>query len=395
MSILKMYNESRVSLSKYIEYREKLIENIKQLNNWNLGIYGESTEGRELYYLSHQAGKDKPTIMIVAGFHGSEPASIAAATLLPYSLEYNDPITPYYRPDEILENLNIVIVPLINPDGFNRYIECYKRNNEPSWKNTCILARFNANMKDLNRDWVYLEEKETRYLHLLINKINPHFISDHHEFLAAKESPPKWAIETEGFMATLTDNPYMLIRDDLVEVSAEIMNETGYSIEKITGWKTKYRHFGGAKRTALPPYVLGSHVPLENIPKLLVETWGVGLHDYLWDERVNVHLTAMYSILYYAVKNAEKLLEIKKRDDPPPYDFEGYVIEGEEADKALNLLQLHGIRIDRNKVYLRNNKWRIITVMLDEEIEYNKILAEKRNGPYTLQRKFKIKVKRF
>jgi len=106
-------------------------------------------------------------------------------------------------------------------------------------------------------------------------------------------------------------------------------------------------------------------------------------------------LTAMYSILYYAVKNAEKLLEIKKRDDPHPYDFEGYVIEGEEADKALNLLQLHGIRINGEKVYLRNNKWRIITVMLDEEIEYNKILAEKRNGPYTLQRKFKIKVKRF
>ncbi len=395
MSLPKLYNESRVLLGKFILHHKELLEGINNLDGWKLGTYGESTQGHNLYYLIHYVGEDKPTVMIVSGQHGSEPAGIAAATLLPYSLSFNDPVTLYYRISEILENINIVIVPCANPDGFYEYIKCYEENNEPSWKNTCIHARFNSRMRDINRDWVFLEEKETRNLHLLVNKIKPDIVLDHHEFLAARESPPKWAIDTEGFMATLTDNPYLLVRDDIVELSAKLMRETGYAIERITGWKTKYRHFGGGERSTPPPYILGAHLPLENKAKLLVETWGVGLHDYLWGDRVNVHLTAMYSVLQYIADNREEILNLRNKSDEPNTDYSGYIISGDDRDKALELLRLHGIDVDGNKVYLKENTWRITTVLLDEDIEYNRRLAEKRLGPYTLQRKYRIKVERF
>ncbi len=384
----------------FIEKYDQLIDMIADIPGWDLEVIGYTAGGMPLYAMKHIVGNDKPRILIVGGQHGNEPAGIAASIVLPYSLVADMPPSLFFDTDSLVNSLNIAIIPLANPDGFARYLECISVNPGPSWLNTCPSARLNSRYADINRDWMYLEQEETKAIHSFINKYNPDLVLDLHEFLARGSSPPKWAIETEGFMVTLTDNPYMMVHKDIIDLAHNVMIYTEKAIENIIGWKVKTRHFSGKTDLVPPPNILGAHLPLENKAKLLVETWGVGLHYYLWNERVTTHLVAIYSSTHYIASHSGEINRIREAinsDHPYGIGVKGYKIEGpdKELRKVRKLLELHNIFLNTNNtVYLRPGNWRITVILLDEDIEFNQKLKERFLGPLTIQRKYRVIVNR-
>ncbi|MHB0970927.1 MAG: M14 family metallopeptidase [Thermoanaerobaculia bacterium] len=160
--------------------------------------YGESSEGRPLVYAvitspenrsrlaeirsavaelnrpdattddrAAAIAKSNPAIVWLAyGIHGNESSSSEAAMMVASTLLRDDPEMRALR-----EKLVIVIDPLENPDGRERYIGWFRQSlgvspnaspdalehHEP-WPG----GRYNHYLVDMNRDWAWATQKETR-----------------------------------------------------------------------------------------------------------------------------------------------------------------------------------------------------------------------------------------
>ncbi|MED4137523.1 M14 family metallopeptidase [Priestia megaterium] len=130
-----------------------------------LKIIGNSQQGRDipaLYFSKEKKFADgktskKPTIWLQSQIHGNEPASgesvLAVATRL----------TEDFGKD-VLNKVNIVIVPRINPDG------------------SYAFKRQLANNLDGNRDYIKLESPEVQSVRAEFNRFSPEVVIDAHEY---------------------------------------------------------------------------------------------------------------------------------------------------------------------------------------------------------------------
>lgn len=103
-------------------------------------VIGRSTEGRNIYALELQSGKDTTTTVIFGAFHGDEQTGFHLVVQLAETL--------YAKPGLI--HSRVVLIPVLNPDGL------LKRK------------RTNANSVDINRNfptdnWTPVYEKKRNY----------------------------------------------------------------------------------------------------------------------------------------------------------------------------------------------------------------------------------------
>ncbi len=118
--------------------------------------------------------------------HGNEAVSSEAA--MKVAFEILNPDNPVTR--EVLRNTIVVIDPCVNPDGRERYTQWYNRvaaiDPDPSafarehtepWPG----GRYNHYLADLNRDWAWQQQKESRERVRLYNQWMPHLHADFHE----------------------------------------------------------------------------------------------------------------------------------------------------------------------------------------------------------------------
>ncbi len=129
-----------------------------------------------------------PAIVWLAfGVHGNETSSSEAALALAYSLA----AAP--RESELAKELGEMVVlidPLVNPDGRDRYVAFYHsvagekpnadvrslEHREP-WPG----GRPNHYLIDLNRDWAWLSQRESRARVSAYRLWEPHVYVDFHE----------------------------------------------------------------------------------------------------------------------------------------------------------------------------------------------------------------------
>lgn len=129
--------------------------------------------------------KSTPAVAWLAfGVHGNESSSAEAAMAVAGTL-VND---PSYAP--LLDNLVVVIDPLLNPDGRERYIEWFMHargadpnpnpdayeHNEP-WPG----GRVNHYLIDMNRDWAWSSQREVRARIVQYRQWMPQVFVDFHE----------------------------------------------------------------------------------------------------------------------------------------------------------------------------------------------------------------------
>ena len=131
--------------------------------------------------------EELPAIAWMAySIHGNETSGADAAMAAIYHFiasEDKDTL-------EILDNMVIIIDPMMNPDGrarFAKSLEQY-RGTAPNYDDQSLLhtgdwpyGRTNHYFFDLNRDWIYVTQPETRGRVKLINEWKPQILVDAHE----------------------------------------------------------------------------------------------------------------------------------------------------------------------------------------------------------------------
>lgn len=121
-------------------------------------IHGKSEKNRDIYKLKFGSGKRK--ILIWSQMHGNESTGTKAVfDFLNFIKLFSDSEIV----KSISNNCELIIVPVLNPDGAEVY------------------TRVNSKNIDLNRDAVDLRAKESRLLRKVLDDFNPHFCFNLHD----------------------------------------------------------------------------------------------------------------------------------------------------------------------------------------------------------------------
>ena len=176
-------HEGRSLYAVFISSPENLnnLDEIKK--NINLLSDGNNTNANQARLLINKL----PAIAWMAySIHGNETSGADAAIASIYHfIASNDEETL-----TMLDNMVIIIDPMMNPDGrarFAKSLEQY-RGTSPNYDDQSLLhtgdwpyGRTNHYFFDLNRDWIYVTQPETRGRVKLINEWRPQILVDAHE----------------------------------------------------------------------------------------------------------------------------------------------------------------------------------------------------------------------
>lgn len=192
-------NEHRELVYLIITSRENH-ENLEEIRMNNLRLagleVGEPTENR------------KAIVWLSYNVHGNETSSSEAAMKTLYEL-----VSPSNSESkQWLESTVVVMDPMINPDGRDRYVNWYKSmvgttvNPDPAAREHRELwpgGRSNHYYFDLNRDWAWQKQKETRHRIAVYQQWMPHVHVDFHEM--GYNSPYYFAPAAKPFHNVITE----------------------------------------------------------------------------------------------------------------------------------------------------------------------------------------------
>lgn len=230
-SVLGFMMGQRAATHAQIEAVFKAIATSKRTK---LVPYAVSHEGRTLYYmviaseknlarldelragwgtLADQRGVDAARVKQLAEslpalawmaytIHGDETSGSDAAMAVAYHLAActDQSVT------DLLENIVVVIDPLMNPDGRDRCLTMVRENRtaQPNLDDQSMLhtdmwpsGRMNHYLFDMNRDWLLATQPETRGRIAAAMSFHPHFFMESHEMGSQDTflfSPPREAI---------------------------------------------------------------------------------------------------------------------------------------------------------------------------------------------------------
>src|SRR5690606_10558989 len=152
-------------------------------------------------------GEGAPTKAIVwlsYNVHGNESASTEASMQTIYDLLTSK--------SDYLENTVVIIDPCINPDRRDRYVNWHNQfknvpniidPNSKEHHEGWLSGRSNHYMFDLNRDWAWLTQIESRKRIKIFNQWLPHIHVDFHE--QGVNNPYYFAPAAEPFHEVVTD----------------------------------------------------------------------------------------------------------------------------------------------------------------------------------------------
>lgn len=193
-------SERRPLVAAFISSAEN-IARLEEIRKANLGATGMMTEGFD-------QEMQKPIVWLSYNIHGNEAVSMEAAMKVLYDLASGS------VPDveKWLQEVVVVIDPCENPDGRDRYANWYNqvkhqfrdinsdtREHREPWPG----GRFNHYLFDLNRDWAWQTQKETRHRIAIYQQYMPHIHVDLHEM--GFNSPYFFSPSAEPFHKSITD----------------------------------------------------------------------------------------------------------------------------------------------------------------------------------------------
>lgn len=325
-------NEQRLLQVAYISTPENLsnLESIRKNHLANAGIgTAQNSANKAIVWLSYNV-------------HGNESSSTEASMQTTYEL-----IT---QKKAWLENTVVIVDPCINPDGRDRYVNWYnqvasfpynsnqkaKEHDEP-WPG----GRPNHYLFDLNRDWAWATQVETRQRLKVYNTWLPHIHVDFHE--QGINEPYYFAPAAEPFHEVITDWQ----RDFQTQIGK---NHAGYF--DTEGWL----YFTRERFDLFYPSYGDTYPTFNGAIGMTYEQAGHGMAGLgiLTDEgdllslkdRIAHHHTTGLSTVEISSKNADKLnSEFKKYFSKNDFEYKSYVLEGNQdrINKLAELLDRHEI----------------------------------------------------
>jgi len=325
-------NERRPLTYAVVSTPENLanLEEIRQNNLKNAGlIEGSATPDKTIVWLSYNV-------------HGNEASSTEAAMETVYKL-----IT---EKKDLLQNVVVIMDPCVNPDGRDRYANWYNQaktepysidraaaeHNEP-WPG----GRPNHYLFDLNRDWAWATQIETRQRLKIYNQWMPQIHVDFHE--QGINEPYYFAPAAEPFHEVITD----FQRDFQTEIgknNAKYFDKNGWLFFTRERFDLLYPSYGDT----YPLYMGAIGMTYEQGGN---GSAGLGIktdEGYVLTlvDRVAHHVTTGLATVETASKNVEKLnSEFKKFFGPKDLEYKSYVLKG-SPDRLAALAQL----LDRHEI---------------------------------------------
>lgn len=284
---------------RYIPHLKLMsVLNSKALNK-SVQIMGKSVDGNSIPSLTLGQGSRK--ILLWSQMHGNETTTTKALMDLVNFLENNKVLA-----DTILSKCTITFIPMLNPDGANRY------------------TRNNANDIDLNRDAQEMSQPESRILRSVYDKIMPDYCFNLHDqrTIYSAGSDPKPA--TISFLAPAHD-----IEKSISDTRARSMQLISgifqYLQKKIPGNMGRYDD-------SFNPQCVGDTFQMLGTPTILLEAGHIGT-DY---ERENTR-----EIIFLALLEA---LCIVATDNVDTYKLESYFEISENKKLYFDIL-LHNAHL--------------------------------------------------
>ncbi len=328
-------NEGRPLTYAIISSPENL-KNIEQIRKDHLNSAGLLENG-------DSAESKKAIVWLSYNVHGNEASSTEAAMKTLYEL-----IT---AKKDWLENTVVIIDPCVNPDGRDRYVNWYnqvkttpytanpiaREHNEP-WPG----GRPNHYLFDLNRDWAWATQVETKQRLKVYNQWMPQIHVDFHE--QGINEPYYFAPAAEPFHEIIT--PFQ--RDFQTTIGknhAKYFDENGWLYFTKERFDLLYPSYGDT----YPIYMGAIGMTYEQAGNGAA---GLGIntregYELTLVDRVAHHFTTGISTVEIASQNVEKLnSEFKNFFKNQDSKYKSYALSGEPDKIAAleRLLDVHNIK---------------------------------------------------
>jgi len=326
--------------------------------------YGKTNEGRDLeivvissaYNIKHldslvhihqnsNKNENKAIVWLSFNVHGNEASCSEAAINTAYEL---------LKQKEVLENTIVIIDPCLNPDGRDRYVNWYNqyRNYPP---NTSLISmehhepwpsgRANHYLFDLNRDWAWATQIETKQRLKQFNIFQPHVHVDFHEQWI--NNPYYFAPAAEPFHEVIT-SWQREFQTKLGKRNAKNFDEKGWLYFTGEEFDLLYPSYGDTYPTFCGSIGMTYEQAGHGKAGLAVET---NNGDTLkLTDRIAHHTSTALETIKYSSLQAKNLIEeyqkFVKRDN---YKYKSYILYGKNQ-KLLRLkefLDLHEIEYSK------------------------------------------------
>lgn len=135
----------------YPDYDQMVSEIYKLAENYpnlvEIEQYGKSEEDRELLavHIYRKDGVERPSAMVAGNIHGNEMVGNRMAMAVAWRLVQGADKDPWVK--SLLDQMDFWVLPCINPDGYFKTVELYKKGDLKG-------HRKNANEVDLNRNFL-------------------------------------------------------------------------------------------------------------------------------------------------------------------------------------------------------------------------------------------------
>ena len=289
-----------------------------------------------------------PLVWLAYGVHGNESSSAEAAMGAAYVLAAGQGETA-----DLLRDVVVLLDPLSNPDGRERYVNGFKQRmgDTPNPRRTSAEhfepwpgGRQNHYMLDLNRDWAWASQQETRHRIAAYRHWEPQVYVDFHEM--GSESSYFFPPAAEPIHPRI-DRSVLAWLDTFGRANAAAFDRQGWIYFKgenfdlfYPGYGDSYPSFRGAVGMTYEMAGGGRAGQAVTLPDGSTLTLA---------DRVARHLTTSLATVRTVARNGRRLLEDfaanRARAASGPARTYLWPADQQEARALADLLTLHGIRV--------------------------------------------------
>lgn len=326
--------------------------------------YGNTYEGRPLFIAYISSASNLSNLDSIRQTHlnsmNGEGDASTAIVWLSYNVHGNESVSTeasmrtawelLTERQELLENTVVVIDPCINPDGRDRYVNWYNQfKNTPNnpdinskeHREPWLSGRPNHYMFDLNRDWVWITQTESRQRLKVFSKWYPHVHVDFHE--QGLNEPYYFAPAAEPLHEVIT--PWQKeFQVSLGKNHAKYFDKNGWYYFTKEHFDLLYPSYGDTYPTYNGAIGMTYEQGGSGVAGLAaITTYGDTL---TLKDRIAHHHTTGMSTVELSAQNAAKLNEeFRNYYKNPSFTYQSYVMQGDrDKIKSLtSLLDAHGI----------------------------------------------------
>lgn len=235
----------------------------------------------------------RPTVVLLAGQHGDEPAGTEALIVVAQDLAAG-------RFARILERVDVVVLPRANPDG------------------AAAFTRNAADGTDVNRDHLLLSTPEARAIAKLMVDVAPIVALDLHEYPVSAAFTAKFGgvqrFDALIQYATVANLPAFVTKAAEEWFRVPLIAGLRGAGMSVDWYSTMSTDPGDRTLTmgSVGPQVGRNTSGLRDAVSLLVETRGGGMGRVDLKRRVNTHVTAVGNVLTSAARHADDLVKLRQ-----------------------------------------------------------------------------------